>query len=95
MSNAVRHGNTSLIDIVVRRDPDESVFVSVSDDGGGLKTARAGHGLTGMRERVAARNGVFTIGNRPDGNGTLVEARFPDNLAPVVPKVTQAGSALS
>ena len=95
MSNAVRHGNTSVIDIVVRHDPDESVFVSVCDDGGGLKTMRAGHGLTGMRERVTARRGVFTIGNRPDGKGTLVEARFPKILSLVTSRFTEAGSSIS
>ncbi len=78
-SNAVRHGNTNVIDIVVERDPVKGVRVSVSDDGGGLKSTRAGHGLTGMRERVAARLGVFAIGNRLDGKGVLVEASFPAN----------------
>lgn len=91
MSNAVRHGDTSVIDIVVRREPDDSIFVSVSDDGGGLKSMRAGHGLTGMRERVTSGRGLFSVGNRPDGKGTLVEARFPE----VVARFTQAGSSVS
>lgn len=77
MSNAVRHGDTSIIDIVVERDTVKGVHVSVCDDGGGLKSTRAGHGLTGMRERVASRRGMFTIANRGDGKGVLVEARFP------------------
>lgn len=76
MSNAVRHGDTSVIDAAVALEGD-SVRVWVVDDGGGLKSNRSGHGLTGMRERVAARNGTFNIGNRPDGRGTLVEAHFP------------------
>lgn len=95
MSNAVRHGETSAIDIAVKREPDGAVFVRVSDDGGGLKTTRAGHGLTGMRERVTARQGVFTIGNRPDGLGTLVEARFPKSLAAGAAEFVEAGAQLS
>jgi two-component system sensor histidine kinase UhpB len=94
MSNAVRHGDTGVIEIVVRRDADETVFVSVCDDGGGLRTSRAGHGLTGMRERVTSRGGVFTIGNRPDGKGTLVEVRFPKPLRLVMSEF-EVGSPIS
>jgi two-component system sensor histidine kinase UhpB len=95
MSNAVRHGNTSVIDIVVKRDAIKGVHVSVSDDGGGLKSTRAGHGLTGMRERVASRCGAFTIANRTDGNGVLVEARFPTNVESInTPAFMGAGPAV-
>jgi signal transduction histidine kinase len=37
-----------------------------------------GHfGITGMRERIAAVHGVFSIGAHSDGLGTVVEARVP------------------
>jgi len=77
MSNAVRHGNTSEIDAKVSLESN-SVRVCVVDDGGGLKSNRSGHGLTGMRERVASRNGTFSIRSRSDGSGTMVEAQFPN-----------------
>lgn len=75
ISNAVRHGNTTTIEAIVAPDND-SLNVRVVDNGGGLKSNRAGHGLTGMRERVASKRGFFNVGNRPDGKGVLVEARF-------------------
>ncbi|MFT3731862.1 MAG: histidine kinase [Hyphomicrobium sp.] len=75
ISNAVRHGNTTLIEASVIVDA-VGLTVRVVDDGGGLKSNRAGHGLTGMRERVTSKRGVFSVGNRTDGKGTAVEARF-------------------
>jgi signal transduction histidine kinase len=36
----------------------------------------SGHGIIGMRERVAVFSGQFTAGPRPDG-GFRVRARFP------------------
>lgn len=77
LSNAVRHGNPTAIDIVIRQNADGRVEVAVSDDGGGLKTQKAGHGMTGMRERVSSRNGVLKIANLSDNSGTLVHATFP------------------
>lgn len=95
MSNAVRHGNTSAIEITVAAD-DDMVRVHVIDDGGGLKSNRSGHGLTGMRERVASKRGVFTIGTRPDGKGTLVEARFPSSaIEEITSNPLRAGSGQS
>jgi two-component system, NarL family, sensor histidine kinase UhpB len=85
MSNAVRHGNTSTIEATVILD-DSGLNVRVVDDGGGLKSTRAGHGLTGMRERVTSKRGVFSVGNRPDGKGTLVEAQFRKQEA-AIPKI--------
>ena len=75
ISNAVRHGKTSVIEAFVGIDQND-LTVRVSDDGGGLKSNRAGHGLTGMRERVATKRGSFNVGNRPDGKGVLVQAKF-------------------
>jgi two-component system sensor histidine kinase UhpB len=76
-SNAVRHGVTSSVEISVATKADGAVEITVVDDGGGLKSQKAGHGITGMRERVASRSGTLTVGNRPDGKGTLVHAVFP------------------
>ncbi|HML28073.1 MAG TPA: histidine kinase [Hyphomicrobium sp.] len=75
MSNAVRHGSTTEIEATAAFD-DGGLSVRVVDNGGGLKSNRAGHGLTGMRERVTAKRGSFSVGNRPDGKGVLVQARF-------------------
>jgi len=93
ISNAVRHGHPAEIDVVVSRE-DDGVRVTVVDDGGGLKSTKSGHGLTGMRERASSRNGTFTIQSRDDGKGTRVEALFP-NVArdPVVVPHLKAGRA--
>ncbi|WP_084100237.1 sensor histidine kinase [Demequina sp. NBRC 110051] len=77
LTNATRHAHASRIDVEVRWDGGR-VTVTVSDDGRGLgDTASAGgHGLVGMRERVALYDGTLQIGDRP-GGGVTVSATFP------------------
>ncbi|GAA2787855.1 sensor histidine kinase [Saccharopolyspora taberi] len=53
----------------------ESVSITVRDDGAG-GTASPGHGLIGMRERLAVVGGTLDAGPAPDG-GFLVVARLP------------------
>ncbi len=94
MSNAVRHGNPTAIDATVTSDGN-SVHVRVVDDGGGLKSNRSGHGLTGMRERVSSKRGAFLVKNREDGKGTLVEACFPKSeLQSMTSEPLRVGSGL-
>jgi signal transduction histidine kinase len=40
-------------------------------------TPPSGHGLLGMRERVAAGGGTLEVGPRTTGPGWRVHARFP------------------
>jgi signal transduction histidine kinase len=47
----------------------------ISDDGTGFDTGTAGHGLTGMRERLAARGGSLHVVS--DASGTTVRAGCP------------------
>jgi two-component system sensor histidine kinase UhpB len=77
LSNAVRHGRPSAIDIVVAREG-EAIVTRVSDDGGPAGApAGLGFGLAGMRERVAMLGGSLIAGPRADGRGWLVAARLP------------------
>ena len=66
LTNAARHGRPSRVDLrVERRDENGgAVALTVEDDGGGDAAqinAAAGHGVLGMRERVAASGGRLSI----------------------------------
>jgi two-component system sensor histidine kinase UhpB len=79
LSNAVRHGNPSLIEISVTAEADKWIAIRVVDDGGGLKGAGrpGGYGIIGMQERVATLGGALAVKNRDDGRGVIVAARIP------------------
>ena len=54
----------------------DCLIVDVEDDGVGGADASAGTGLRGLADRVAARDGVFTLESEP-GSGTHVHAEIP------------------
>jgi signal transduction histidine kinase len=79
VTNVVRHAAPARCRVRVAADG-AAVRVEVADDGpGGRAASGAGHGLIGMRERVAMHGGELTAGPRP-GGGFAVSARLP--LAP-------------
>jgi signal transduction histidine kinase len=77
LTNVVKHAGTdrARVQIVYGRG---EVEIEVTDDGVGQGAAvvTGGHGLVGMRERVALYGGEFTAGPRPLG-GFRVWARLP------------------
>uniref|UniRef100_UPI001FE6B1A2 sensor histidine kinase n=1 Tax=Nonomuraea rhizosphaerae TaxID=2665663 RepID=UPI001FE6B1A2 len=78
LTNSLRHAGPGAKAVVtVRHDPRE-LDVRVEDDGRGLAalTGQPGHGLVGIRERVALYGGILSIGPRA-GGGFEVRARFP------------------
>ena len=85
LTNAFKHGGIGTI-VTVTLNYRESVFeISVVDDGRGRSNNRqgvkgatlsTGHGLIGMRERVALHGGEFRAGPEP-GSGFGVHATFP------------------
>ncbi len=79
IANAFKHGKPTEIDVEVRRDAEDDVFVTVRDDGGGLKpgSLTSGFGLVAMRERVTALGGTIDIKNRDDRPGVTVSVRLP------------------
>lgn len=78
ISNAVRHGTPTTIDISVKANPDNSIDIKVADDGCGLKSGGVrGFGIVGMRERVATLGGSLEVTNRRDGKGVVVSAHLP------------------
>lgn len=81
LSNAVRHGHSHMIDVMVAEDEND-VIVEVRDDGQGLSGPIAaampqGFGIIGMKERIAALGGRLSVENRADGPGAVVTARVP------------------
>ena len=76
LTNAVKHAEARRAEVIVRYG-DGHVELTVSDDGCGAGNGDGGgHGLVGMRERVAVYGGELEAGPRPDG-GFRVHARLP------------------
>ena len=77
LTNSLRHAGPARARVILRYLPD-ALEVQVSDNGvGGVPPAEhGGHGLIGMRERVALFGGELTAGPRPEG-GYAVVARIP------------------
>ncbi|NJC13381.1 signal transduction histidine kinase [Micromonospora profundi] len=83
VTNTLKHADAGLLDVRIRYLARE-VEVDVSDDGrGGGQLPADGLGLIGMRERVAAQDGVLEAGPRR-GGGWRVRARLP--LPAAVPR---------
>jgi signal transduction histidine kinase len=81
LANASKHAGGARAWVVVRYEA-RAVEVEIGDDGRGPQDAApasggsSGHGLMGMRERVALYGGTLDVGRRPEG-GFLVRARLP------------------
>jgi signal transduction histidine kinase len=71
-TNVVKHAGPASADVVVRYLPG-ALELSVRDDGRGAapRDANGGHGLVGMRERVALFGGRLEAGARADGGYAL------------------------
>jgi signal transduction histidine kinase len=75
LTNTLRHANAEHADVLVRYGND-ALELEVVDDGAESSPNGAGHGLDGMRERVALYGGEVQTG-RLDGGGFIVRARLP------------------
>ena len=76
LTNTLKHAHASRVDVEIRY-ADDAVEVALADDGRGRPAdSRGGHGLVGMRERVALYGGAVRAGNRA-GGGFEVHARLP------------------
>ena len=81
LTNTLRHARAGQATVTVRYG-DEHLELEVADDGQGPPPASAeggaanGHGLVGMRERVALFGGRLEVGQR-DGGGFAVLAHLP------------------
>jgi len=76
LTNALKHAGPARAHVTVTYRPD-ALELDVVDDGRGSANGNGGgHGLVGMRERVALFEGSLEAGARPDG-GYRVHARLP------------------
>lgn len=81
LTNALKHaGQPARARVTVRYEPG-AVEVEIEDNGTGGTGGGTGHGLIGMRERVALYGGRLDAG-RTDGGGYTVKARLPLGGAP-------------
>jgi signal transduction histidine kinase len=81
LTNVIRHAHAQHVDVTLTFTPRE-LQLTVIDDGTGPPPSAAnggsgGHGLVGMRERVALFGGRLEAGARPDGHGYRVDALLP------------------
>ena len=83
LTNTRKHGGPLATAQVTLRYLEDALVLRITDDGHGPAAASdgAGHGLTGMRERVAVYGGWVQAGPRPAG-GFHVTARLPLMQAP-------------
>jgi signal transduction histidine kinase len=83
LTNVLKHADSPQRVEVVLRYLDSDVELTVRDDGRGAGAGDGkGHGLAGMRERVALHSGTLHAGPRP-GGGYEVRARVPAPAADV------------
>lgn len=76
LTNVLKHAGPATARVTLRHDAD-GVDILVEDDGRGPRGGETpGHGLIGMRERVAVYGGTLETGPLPTG-GFRVHARLP------------------
>jgi signal transduction histidine kinase len=83
LTNVLKHAGQATAEVSVKCGTDE-VLIEVTDNGAGPQPAGqpgGGHGLAGMRERVALFGGELTTGPRPAG-GFGIRARLPLGAEP-------------
>jgi signal transduction histidine kinase len=90
LTNTRKHGGLAATAQVTLRYWEDALSLAITDDGRGAAAASdgTGHGLAGMRERVALYGGSLTAGPRP-GGGFEVTAVLP--LVPAEANLTGAG----
>ena len=94
LSNAVRHGQPTMITVSVGRachevDSRRAVVIEVLDNGHGMDdTAGVGYGLLGMSERVRVMGGHLAVSPR-SGAGLAVRAVLP---SPALERESGSGS---
>jgi signal transduction histidine kinase len=83
LANIIRHANAQRVRLEFGGDA-RNYILKLADDGRGFDLQggafRWSHGLSGMRQRVNALHGRFTLSSNP-GRGTQIEVEVPKPLA--------------
>ncbi len=100
LTNVVKYAKAKKVEIDFMQSP-EHVSLVISDDGIGIpegaQNNRLSHGISGMRQRVRALRGEFSIHGTP-GRGTMIEVTLPlpkegDPLPPAADDETEPPAA--
>jgi signal transduction histidine kinase len=75
LTNIARHSGAEKAAVVLRRR-DDRLCVEITDDGVGGADSSSGSGLTGIRRRVEAHDGVFAL-TSPAGGPTTLTVSLP------------------
>jgi signal transduction histidine kinase len=75
LTNIAKHAQAERAEVSVRRVGDR-LHIRITDDGQGGAGERDGSGLRGLRQRVAAVDGVLIV-DSPVGAGTSIRAELP------------------
>jgi signal transduction histidine kinase len=78
LSNSLRHGQPGIVNISVAEQGEDTLAVTIIDNGRGMDSSEsvAGFGIIGMRERVASLGGSLVVKNRVDSRGVILTAQF-------------------
>jgi signal transduction histidine kinase len=75
LTNAAKHADASRVEIDLHVD-EETLCLSVVDDGVGGADASGGSGLIGLKDRVEALGGTIDVAS-PPGSGTRLDVEIP------------------
>ncbi len=84
LTNIVKYARARQVQVDLEAGPD-GITLLVTDDGVGIpddaQSNRLSHGIAGMRQRVRALHGEFSIGRRAEG-GTRIQVSLPASRSP-------------
>jgi signal transduction histidine kinase len=75
LTNAAKHARASVVEVDAEAS-DGTLRVCVRDDGAGGADPRLGSGLVGLKDRIEALGGTFSV-HSPAGGGTTVTCELP------------------
>jgi signal transduction histidine kinase len=80
LTNAAKHARATLVEVAADV-ADGTLRLSVRDDGVGGADPERGSGLVGLRDRVEALGGTFSV-HSPPGVGTSASCELPVGQPP-------------